>query len=241
MIIIPARLASSRFPEKVLADIGGLPMVIRTAKAVSHLDRVVVAADDEKIIEVCHAHGIEAKLTSTTHKSGTDRINECASLLDIEDDELIINVQADEPFIEPYVVSHLQERLQSLQESGRKFIMGSCYNAINDEAAQDPNLVKVVIDDAQDAIYFSRSCIPFNRGGAATYFGHIGIYGFSKKSLAEFCNLADAPIEDIEKLEQLRAIYHGKKIAMIKVASTGFGIDTQEDLARAKEIFLKES
>ncbi|MDY0116488.1 MAG: 3-deoxy-manno-octulosonate cytidylyltransferase, partial [Sulfurimonadaceae bacterium] len=104
---------------------------------------------------------------------------------------------------------------------------------------QDPNLVKVVLDSASNAIYFSRSPIPFNRGGGATYFGHIGIYGFSKKSLKEFCNLSDAPIEDIEKLEQLRAIYHQKKIAMVKVASTGFGIDTEEDLKRAIEIFLK--
>jgi len=238
MIIIPARLASSRFPQKVLADIGGLPMVVRTAKRVEHLDRVVVAADDEKIISVCKEYGIEAKLTSTTHKSGTDRINECANIAGVSDDELIINVQADEPFIEPEVVESLILRLRSLQKNNEEFIMGSCYNAINAEAAEDPNLVKVVLDDRDDAIYFSRSLIPYNRGGGATYFGHIGIYGFSKKSLHDFCNLSDAPIEDIEKLEQLRAIYHGKKISMVKVASTGFGIDTKEDLERAIEIFL---
>lgn len=238
MIIIPARLASSRFPEKVLADIGGLPMVVRTAKTVEHLDRVVVAADDEKIISVCKEYGIEAKLTSTTHKSGTDRINECANIAGVSDDELIINVQADEPFIEPEVVEALIKRLQSLQENKKEFIMGSCYNAINSESADDPNLVKVVLDDEDNAIYFSRSLIPYNRGGGATYYGHIGIYGFSKKSLHDFCNLSDAPIEDIEKLEQLRAIYHGKKISMVKVASTGFGIDTKEDLERAIEIFL---
>jgi 3-deoxy-manno-octulosonate cytidylyltransferase (CMP-KDO synthetase) len=237
MIIIPARLASTRFPQKVLADIGGLPMVVRTAKRVEHLDRVVVAADDEKIIATCKEFGIEAMLTSTTHKSGTDRINECAQILDISDDELVINIQADEPFIETEVVELLIERLKGLQSSGSNFIMGSCYNAINAEAAQDPNLVKVVLDDAHNAIYFSRSMIPFNRSGAATYFGHIGIYGFSKKSLHDFCALDDAPIEDIEKLEQLRAIYHGKKISMVKVASTGFGIDTIEDLERAKEIY----
>ncbi|MEA3523547.1 MAG: 3-deoxy-manno-octulosonate cytidylyltransferase [Campylobacterota bacterium] len=238
MIIIPARLASTRFPQKVLADIGGIPMVVRTANRVKHLDRVVVAADDEEIILTCKAHGIEAMLTSTTHKSGTDRINECAQILNISDDELIINVQADEPFIEPEVVELLISRLKSLQEKSEDFIMGSCYNAINAQVAQDPNLVKVVLDDAHNAIYFSRSAIPFNRSGTATYFGHIGIYGFSKKSLHDFCGLDDAPIEDIEKLEQLRAIYHGKKISMVKVASTGFGIDTKEDLARAIEIFL---
>jgi 3-deoxy-manno-octulosonate cytidylyltransferase (CMP-KDO synthetase) len=238
MIIIPARLASSRFPKKVLADIGGLPMVVRTAKAVENIDDVVVAADDEEIIEVCKSYGVKAMLTSTTHKSGTDRINECANILKLKDDELIINVQADEPFIEVDVVKKLQNRLKLLQQNGSDFIMASCYNAINEQAAQDPNLVKVVLDADDNAIYFSRSLIPYNRGGGATYFGHIGIYGFDKKSLNLFCNLNDAPIEDIEKLEQLRAIYHGKKISMVKVASTGFGIDTKEDLKRAIEIFL---
>ena len=238
MIIIPARLASTRFPQKVLADIGGLPMVVRTAKRVAHLDRVVVAADDELIIATCKTHGIEAMLTSTTHKSGTDRIHECATILKLDENELIINVQADEPFIEPEVVESLIKKLQELQAKNEPFIMGSCFNAINSESAQDPNLVKVVLDDANNAIYFSRSLIPYNRSGSATYFGHIGIYGFSKKSLNEFCNLSDAPIEDIEKLEQLRAIYHQKKISMVKVASTGFGIDTPEDLRRAVEIFL---
>ena len=238
MIIIPARLASTRFPQKVLADIGGLPMVVRTAKAVEHLDRVVVAADDEVIIAKCKEYGIEAMLTSTTHKSGTDRINECANILHLDDDELIINVQADEPFIEAEVVNSLMQKLQELQVNKEPFIMGSCYNAINAEAAEDPNLVKVVLDGEDNAIYFSRSKIPHNAGGGAKYFGHIGIYGFSKKSLNEFCQLKDAPIEDIEKLEQLRAIYHQKKITMLKVASTGFGIDTKEDLERAIEIFL---
>lgn len=238
MIIIPARLASSRFPQKVLADIGGVPMVVRTAQRVAHLGRVVVAADDELIISTCRAHGVEAMLTSTTHKSGTDRINECANILKVDDDELIINVQADEPFIEADVVEKLIKRLEELKQKGEEFIMASCYNSINSESAQDANLVKVVLDDKDNAIYFSRSPIPFNRSGEAQYFGHIGIYGFSKKSLKEFCDLNDAPIEDIEKLEQLRAIYHQKKISMVKVTSTGFGIDTEEDLKRAVEIFL---
>ena len=238
MIIIPARLASTRFPQKVLADIGGLPMVVRTAQRVAHLDRVVVAADDDLIIQTCKEHGIKAMLTSTTHKSGTDRIHECATILNLNDDEIIINVQADEPFIEPQAVESLMKKLKTAQKNNEPFIMGSCYNSINAESAQDPNLVKVVLDDKENAIYFSRSLIPYNQGGGAKYFGHIGIYGFSKKSLSEFCSLNDAPIEDIEKLEQLRAIYHQKKIAMVKVASTGFGIDTKEDLDRAVEIFL---
>ncbi|MCF6339270.1 MAG: 3-deoxy-manno-octulosonate cytidylyltransferase [Sulfurimonas sp.] len=238
MIIIPARLASTRFPQKVLADIGGIPMVVRTAQRVAHLGRVVIATDDELILLKCKEYGLEVMLTSTTHKSGTDRINECATLLNLDDAEIIINVQADEPFIEPEVIESLIFKLQTLQKSNEPFIMGSCYNSINAESAKDQNLVKVVLDSNDNAIYFSRSCIPYNQGGGARYFGHIGIYGFSKKSLKEFCNLNDAPIEDIEKLEQLRAIYHQKKITMVKVASTSFGIDTKEDLARAVEIFL---
>jgi 3-deoxy-manno-octulosonate cytidylyltransferase (CMP-KDO synthetase) len=238
MIIIPARLESTRFPRKVLADIGGLPMVVRTAKRVSHLDRVVVAADNELIVQKCKEYGIEAMLTSTTHKSGTDRIHECATILNLPDDELIINVQADEPFMEPDVVESLIVKLKKLQANNENFIMGSCYNSINADAAMDPNLVKVVLDKNSNAIYFSRAKIPHNQSGEAVYFGHIGIYGFSKKSLKEFCSLPDAPIEDIEKLEQLRAIYHNKNIAMVKVASTGFGIDTKDDLERAVEIFL---
>jgi 3-deoxy-manno-octulosonate cytidylyltransferase (CMP-KDO synthetase) len=129
-------------------------------------------------------------------------------------------------------------KLQELKKEKAPFIMGSCYNAINAESAQDPNLVKVVLDSSNNAIYFSRSLIPYNRSGRANYFGHIGIYGFAKRSLQEFCNLPDAPIEDIEGLEQLRAIHHQKRITMLKVASTGFGIDTKEDLERAIEIFL---
>jgi len=238
MIIIPARLASTRFPRKVLTDIGGLPMVVRTAKRVEHLDNVVVATDNDEVLQVCKKYNIKAMLTSTTHKSGTDRIYECAKLLNLDDDELIINVQADEPFIEVDVVKSLIKKLKQLQSEKKDFIMASCYNAINNEAAQDPNLVKVILDSNANAIYFSRSLIPYNRSGEATYFGHIGIYGFAKKTLHEFCNLNDAPIENIEGLEQLRAIYHNKKIAMVKVASTGFGIDTPEDLKKAVEIFL---
>ncbi len=240
MIIIPARLASSRFPKKVLADIGGLPMVIRTAKQVEHLDEVAIATDSQEVIDLCKEYGYKAMMTSETHKSGTDRINEAAQILDLKDDDIIVNIQADEPFIEPEVVGSVIKRLNELKAQKAPFIMASCYNAVNNEAAQDPNLVKVIMDVNHDAIYFSRNPIPFNRSGSATYFGHIGIYGFTKKSLHDFCELDDAPIEDIEKLEQLRAIYHGKKIAMVKVASTGFGIDTEEDLKRAKQIFLGE-
>jgi len=240
MIIIPAREQSKRFPKKVLADIGGLPMVIRTAKQVEKLDAVAIATDSYEIASVCQKHGFEAVLTSASHKSGTDRINEAATILKLPDDEAIINVQADEPFIEPAIVESVINRLkQAKHKKEVDTLMVSCYNSINSESADDPNLVKVVLDAHHNAIYFSRSKIPFGRDGATSYFGHIGVYGFTKRSLEKFCTLDDAPIEDIEKLEQLRAIYHGYKIAMVKVSSTGFGIDTPEDLERAKAIFLK--
>lgn len=238
MIIIPARLGSTRFPKKVLANIQGLPMVVRTAKQVQAIDDVTIATDDQLVIDVCKKHGINAMLTSSTHKSGTDRINECATILGLNDDEIVINLQGDEPFIEPSVVEAMKTRLDTLKKTNTPFIMASCYNAINKEVALDPNLVKVVLDDKDNAVYFSRSAIPYDRSGNATYFGHIGIYGFTKKSLHTFCSLPDAPIEDIEKLEQLRAIYHGHNISMVKVASTSFGIDTKEDLQRAIDIFL---
>lgn len=238
MIIIPARLESTRFPRKVLADVGGMPMVVRTAKAVEEIDNVVVATDSELVASTCKQHDIKAVLTSATHKSGTDRINECAQKLPLDDNEIIINVQADEPFLHPDTVYALQRRLQELKKQNREFIMGSCYNEINEDAAQDANLVKVILDIHNNAVYFSRAKIPYNRSDSATYFGHIGIYGFTKKSLKEFCNLTDAPIEDIEKLEQLRAIYHAKPISMVKVSSTSFGIDTKEDLQRAVKRFL---
>ena len=159
MIIIPARLASSRFPQKVLADIGGLPMVVRTAQRVAHLDRVVVAADDEKIIEVCKAYGVEAMLTSTTHKSGTDRIHECATILKLDDNELIINVQADEPFIEPDVVKSLMNKLHLLQEENAPFIMGSCYNAINAMQHKTPTLSK--LSSMTKIMQFTSRVLPF--------------------------------------------------------------------------------
>lgn len=235
MIIIPARLASTRFEQKVLVDVMGLPMVVRTAKQVLSLDRVVVATDDAKIVDVCSRYDIEAVMTSSKHKSGTDRINECVSKLNVDDKEIIINVQADEPFIEPEVVLALKNRLLEIKD---EFVMGSCYAKIDPLRSDDPNRVKVVLDINQNAIYFSRSSIPYNRTNeACDYFGHIGIYGFNAKSLREFCSLGEAKIEDIEKLEQLRAIYHAKKIAMVEVKTKSFGIDTPMDLQRALEVF----
>lgn len=231
MIIIPARLASSRFPNKILANINGYPMVIATANRVKKLDKVVIATDSKEVVNLAKDYGYEAVLTGTHHKSGTDRINEAVNSLHVKDDEIIVNVQADEPFIESEVVKAVIDRVKK----GNCFMV-SCYKLIDKTFANDPNHVKVITDINGDAIYFSRSKIPYDREEHHSYFGHLGIYGFTKKTLSEFCSLPTSPLEDIEKLEQLRAIYHDKKIAMVEVESKSFGIDTKEDLKKALEV-----
>jgi 3-deoxy-manno-octulosonate cytidylyltransferase (CMP-KDO synthetase) len=237
MIIIPARLNSSRFSNKILVDILGLPMVIRTAKRVADLDEVVIATDSSEVIELAQQHNIKAVMTSNTHQSGTDRINEAVNILNLKDDEIIVNVQADEPFIEPEVVQTVIDKVKELYKND--FTMVSCFKEINSEMADDPNHVKVVCDENDNAIYFSRSKIPHHRDhyNNTKYKGHLGIYGFTKKSLNYFCSLENSALEQTEKLEQLRVISNGKKINMVKVQSQSFGIDTKEDLANALNIF----
>lgn len=235
MIIIPARLASTRFPNKILANINGLPMVIATAKRVQNLDRVAIAADTQEVVDLAQKHGFEAILTSQNHQSGTDRINEAAQKLNLKDDEIIINVQADEPFIEEIVVKSVIERAKQTDA-----LITSACKKIDLLHVKDANLVKVILNAYGNAIYFSRSPIPYDReGGFEGYFGHLGIYAFRKAALETFCALPYAPIEHIEKLEQLRAIYHGYKIAMVEVESQSFGIDTPEDLEKALAYFTK--
>ena len=237
MIIIPARVASSRFPSKVLADICGVPMMIATARRVEKIDRVAIATDDEEVMEIARKFGFEAVMTSSSHKSGTDRINEAAQTLGVDEKEIIVNVQADEPFIEPEVVQAVHDRVRRAVNLNEDIMMASCYKPIDPAFADDPNHVKVIMDVNGYAIYFSRSKIPYDREEHHDYFGHLGIYGFTKKSLDAFCKLGSCMLEDIEKLEQLRAIYYGHKIAMIEVNSKSFGIDTKEDLQRALEMF----
>lgn len=233
MIIIPARIASSRFPNKVLADIGGLPMVIKTAKAVEGIDKVAIATDSQKVLEIAQLYGIEAIITSTEHTSGTDRIYEAAQKLQLDDNEIIINVQGDEPFIEKEVVQAVYN-LTSKTQNNPNIMMNSCYKEIQEEESNDPNIVKVVTTNQEIALYFSRSKIPYPREATQTsYKGHIGIYGFTMKSLKQFCELPPAPLEELEKLEQLRSLYHGYEVAMVQVKTESFGIDTKEDLEAA--------
>ena len=233
MIIIPARLSSSRLPKKVLADINGIPMVIKTALVAQKVDEVVIATDSQEVIDVAKKHNIKAIMTNKNHKSGTDRIKEASDILGLKSDEFIINLQGDEPFIESKILQKVKNSLKEIKN--REFVMVSCYKKIDELSAEDPNLVKVIVDKNSDAIYFSRSKIPYNRDNSVhTYKGHLGIYGFDKKSLDKFCQI-NAHIEDIEKLEQLRVIYYGYKIKMIEVETKSMGIDTPEDLKKAIE------
>jgi 3-deoxy-manno-octulosonate cytidylyltransferase (CMP-KDO synthetase) len=238
MIIIPARLESTRLANKVLADIGGLPMVVRTIKAVESLDRVWVATDSQEVYDVVKSHGYEAVVTTQVHTSGTDRVNEAADILNLGDDEIIVNVQADEPFIESVVVEKVMNRMREAVHGNEDIMIASCYKEIETDREGDPDVVKVVLDHHNNAIYFSRSPIPYNREKTTPLFhyGHLGIYGFSRATLRHFCSLPHAPLEDIEKLEQLRAIYYGHKIAMVKVEAKSFGIDTQSDLEVARKM-----
>lgn len=241
MIIIPARLNSSRFANKIMVDILGLPMVIRTAKQVSSLDKVVIATDSQEVIDLASKYGFDAVLTSSSHNSGTDRINEAVNILNLSEDEIIVNVQGDEPFIEVEVVEAVINRVKQIKENNEDIMITSCYKEISSELADDPNHVKVVLDEHSNAIYFSRAKVPYHRDHheVTNYSGHLGIYGFTKKSLNDFCKLNSSKLENIEKLEQLRAIDNGHKIAMVKVVSKSFGIDTQADLDNAIRIFGK--
>ncbi len=236
MIIIPARIGSSRFPNKVLADVAGLPMVIRTAKAVQNIDNVAIATDSQEVIKMAKSHNIEAVMTSSEHNSGTDRIFEAAQKLNLSDDEVIINVQGDEPFIEEAVVRAVYD-LTVQNRADETVMMNSCYKLMQSSEADDPNIVKLITSSENMALYFSRAKIPYPRDHHFNdYKGHLGIYGFTKRSLERFCQLSPAPLEEIEKLEQLRALYHGFHVAMVEVETKSFGIDTLEDLENALKI-----
>ena len=235
MIIIPARINSSRFPRKVLVDILGTPMVIRVAKQASLVDDVIVATDCDEVIDVCSKHDIKAVLTSTAHQSGTDRIYEVAKSLGLSPSENIINLQADEPFIEKDVLIAIEKKTSSIKQD---MFITSCFTKINKSQAVDTNNVKVTMNKYQQALYFSRSLIPYDRDdGFDDYSLHLGIYGFNVASLKMFCEIKHSTLEHIEKLEQLRWLENGYDIFMQEVETRSFGIDSPEDLERAIKIF----
>ena len=248
-VVIPARLASTRLPKKPLADIAGKPMVVRVAERAqrSGASRVAVAADSPEIVAACRAHGVEALLTSTDHPSGTDRVAEASRLLQLDDDEIVVNVQGDEPLLAPALI----DAVAGLLQLRRDVDMGTAAHPLQDPAEfANPNVVKVVTDAAGLALYFSRAPIAWWRDGFAggitrlpepAPLRHVGIYSYRAGFLRRFPALPQAPIEHLEALEQLRALWHGHRIAVHVTGHVpGPGVDTPQDLERVRALFEQQ-
>jgi len=244
-VIIPARLASTRLPNKPLADLGGKPMVVRVAERAlrSGAAQVVVATDHPDIFSACERHGVTASMTRADHASGTDRIAEAAAMLGLAADAVVVNVQGDEPLIDPALIAATAAAISA------EVPMATAAHPIT-EAAEffDPNVVKVVLDRHGRALYFSRAPIPWHRDGFAqtrdtlpaghAALRHIGLYAFRNAFLQSYPTLAPAPLEQTEALEQLRALWHGHPIAVHIAAGAPIGgVDTAEDLARVRPHF----
>jgi 3-deoxy-manno-octulosonate cytidylyltransferase (CMP-KDO synthetase) len=243
VVLVPARLASTRLPRKALADIGGVPMIVRVARraAASKASRVVVAADDAEIVAACAAHGVTALLTSPRHATGSDRIAEASDALGLGDDEIVVNVQGDEPLIEPTLI----DACAALLDSEPGCVMSTVAHAIDSRADfENANIVKVVLDARGRALYFSRAPIPWPRddpasvpGSGAAPLRHVGLYAYRAGFLRRFPHLPHSPLEDIERLEQLRVLWHGERIAVhVSALAPGVGVDTAEDLAQARRL-----
>jgi 3-deoxy-manno-octulosonate cytidylyltransferase (CMP-KDO synthetase) len=248
--IIPARLASTRLPRKPLADIGGAPMVVRVAQRAqaTRADRVVVAADSEEIVAACRAHGVDALLTSPQHSTGTDRLAEAARLLGMGKEQIVINVQGDEPLIPAAViddVAHLLDRSPDCQ-------IATAAHAITDaEEFFNPNVVKVVTDRNHRALYFSRAPIPWARDAFAASRAalppgyparrHVGLYAYRVGFLEQFPTLPQDALEVAERLEQLRALAHGFRIAVLGLdAALPPGVDTPADLEQVRALYAAQ-
>ena len=237
-VVIPARLASSRLERKALADLGGKPMVIRVAErsAQSAANRIIVATDAQEIGSVCKAANLEVMMTREDHPSGTDRLAEVALQLGLNDEAIVVNVQGDEPLIPVDLINQVANTLQSKPHCA----MATAAVAIHDQSEiTNPNVVKVVLSKNNEALYFSRSAIPFDRNHSSPiYYRHLGIYAYRTGFLKAFSNLAISPLEQAESLEQLRALWHGYAIAVhITPESPPPGVDTQADLDRARQFF----
>lgn len=239
-------MASTRLPDKPLADIAGQPMVVRVAQraCASSAARVVVAADSPAIVRACEAHGVEAVLTGSHHLSGSDRLAEACELLGVGGTDIVVNVQGDEPLIEPALIDSVAALLQARPQAS----MSTAAHAIDSIADfTNPNVVKVVLDAQDLALYFSRAPIAWWRDGFAGGIDalpqprplrHIGIYGYRAEFLRAFPRLAVAPIETTEALEQLRALWHGHCIAVhVTALAPGAGVDTLQDLERVRALW----
>ena len=247
VVIIPARYASTRLPAKPLADIHGKPMVVRVAERASSssASAVWVAADDQRIIDAVTAHGIAALITSPDHVSGTDRLAEAVLQLGLPDDTIVVNVQGDEPLIAPALIHAVAAELAAHPES----MMATVCHPINDYHSMiNPHIVKVVMDSNGHAMYFSRAPIPYPRDAFAAgavlptdllVYRHIGLYAYRAEFLRQYARLSHSPLESIESLEQLRVLWHGYKISVsISAHPVAPGVDTAEDLALVRELFL---
>lgn len=248
-VLVPARLASTRLPDKPLADIAGRPMVVRVAERAlkSAANRVIVAADSTRIIDACAAHGVEAVLTRADHASGSDRLAEACELLGLSGQDVVVNVQGDEPLIDPALIDAVAALLKARPEAS----MSTAAHPIADLSEfTNPNVVKTVLDAQGLALYFSRAPIPWWRDGFAAGsqtlpeprpLRHVGIYGYRAGFLRLFPRLAPAPMEQAEALEQLRAMWHGHRIAVhVTDGAPGVGVDTPADLARVRALWKSD-
>jgi 3-deoxy-manno-octulosonate cytidylyltransferase (CMP-KDO synthetase) len=248
-VLIPARYASTRLPGKALSDIGGKPMVVRVAERAraGGASRVVVATDDLRIRAAVLAHGFDAVMTRADHPTGTDRLAEAAVALGLDDRAIIVNVQGDEPLLEPSLMRDVAEALATHADAS---IATACHPIEDAAEVFNPNVVKVVLDHAGYALYFSRATIPWARDAFADgaravppglpLYRHYGLYAYRVAFLRQFPSLPVAPIERFEALEQLRALWHGHRIVVRVTRGTPApGVDTQEDLDRVRELYAR--
>jgi 3-deoxy-manno-octulosonate cytidylyltransferase (CMP-KDO synthetase) len=249
-VLVPARYASTRLPGKPLADLGGRPMIVRVAQraAQSGAARVVVATDDARIEQACIAHGVQALLTRADHPTGTDRLAEAAAALGLADDALVVNVQGDEPLLDPALV---REVAALLARSPQAAMATACHAIADPAEAFNPNVVKVVLDAGGHALYFSRATIPWARDAFAAsrdtlppdapLYRHYGLYAYRVGFLRAYPSLAPSPLERAEALEQLRALWHGYRIAVaVTHATPAPGVDTPADLERVRAVYAAQ-
>ena len=254
--VIPARMQSTRLPGKPLADIGGQPMIVRVAERVtqSKVDRVVVAADDVNVSREVERAGYEVVMTNPNHESGSDRVHEVAALIGLNEADIVVNVQGDEPLIPPQAIDYLlQHTLACQQAHGNQIMATLCEPLAAPENFVDANVVKVVTTNQQQALYFSRAPIPYSRDEEPQHLGptqlseigakrHVGIYAFTEGSLAKFVGLANTSrLEHIERLEQLRWLEAGLPLYVFEspVQIPG-GVDTPEDLQKVQQLWSQQ-